>query len=261
MSGAIEPKVPAEGWEIRWLKQSADLALRVPIMLGLLLLASILVGMVAITAATHLGGTMMLFGIMAVFPALMAGVIVGGVALVQQADQRLEASRAEIIARIRHAILVVLVVNACFYAFNGIIDHVAHAISPPSPDRHTKGPVFSFFEMVLGIGSVPLGLAMSAGFIIMPFWLAELARSGIRARPALFVAMRIWTQRELLKIAVIKILFVMILPMLPPYFIVPAFYFFVIWDYVATREIFGGIGENKKETAREGQSRRAFSGA
>lgn len=261
MSGAIEPKVPAEGWEIRWLKQAADLALRAPIVLGVLLVASTLMGMASIAAATQFGGDVMMLTVMVALPALTGGLIVGSFSLIQQADQRLEANWAEIFARIRHAIIVILVINAAFYAFNGIIEHVAHAISPPSPAKHSKGPDYTLLEMILGIGSVPLGVAMNAGFIVMPFWLAELSRSGIKAAPAFFVALRVWMRRELLKIAVLKIALVMFLPMLPPYFIVPAFYFFLIWDYVATREIFGGISENKKENARESQSGRVIAGA
>lgn len=258
MASTIEPKVPKEGWEIRWLKQSADLATRAPAVIGLLLIATVLMGMLSMTSLEKLGYDMFILVMMVILPGVAAGCLVVSLALVMEIDGRRTASWGEIARRALYMAVIVIVMNAAFYALNGILDHVSQALGGNSDQAASKARP-GMLELIVSLGMIPLTLSMSATFVIMPFFLEEVARSGVRVGAAFFVAMRIWLQPKLLHIAVIKLAAMMFMPMLPTYLGLPSAFFLVLWSYVAAREIFGGITENKKQTAgqRRGVARTA----
>jgi len=59
----------------------------------------------------------------------------------------------------------------------------------------------------------------------------------------------------MMRMIAIVLFTILLIGMMPYLFQIPMLYLFVIWNYVAAREIFGGIGENKKQESKQPQAR------
>lgn len=235
MAQKLGPHTPKKGWALRWTRQAGGLLLRAP--LALLVLAATVLALGALGGAAR--NVMAGPGVIAVTAALAAFAILPATLisdLLLRADGQGGRSPAELwdIAR------PYLLPTFALMGLQGLVDLLLPGLAGPAV------PVATGAELALRTGVAAYLGAASVLAVLNVFWLGSSAALGLRPAEAWALQERI-SEREgkvFLALLVMTLMLAQLATVLPPVVALFAILAYQAWNYVAAREVLGGIDEN-----------------
>jgi hypothetical protein len=230
----LGPHRPRTGWALRWIRQAAALCVAAPmafLTLGVAVLVLGIVGLLIHRAVPGLGGTALASGLvaLAVLPAAMVS------NLLLAADGRGWRSVAELAGVVRPTLLPVFAVAGG----QGLLAACA-------PGTAADLASLSELEAVMALGLSAYIGAVTVMAVLNVFWLGSCAALGLEPSDAWGLQEAI-SKREgavFLTLLVVTLVAGQVLLLVHPALGLLALLAYQAWNYVAGREVLGGIDEN-----------------
>ncbi|WP_375264181.1 hypothetical protein [Palleronia sp.] len=237
MAMSMGPHQPKAGWGIRWVKQALQLALASPagflVMILGLLVAALLRGALRELGLTSFG----YFAGQALIAAALLPCLVLTINQIMRADGRGSMTLADLVDLSKRIVPVA-------FAVLGILSAISWAMPPRTgPISIGEGSAFGLF---LGGGVKVWVLAEMVCCMANPFWLGSSSalRLGVSEAIASHSVMVMKLRVVWMTAVVVTVWTSNLLMSLPVEILLPILYLRLCWQYVAAREVLGGIDEN-----------------
>lgn len=237
MAMSMGPHQPKAGWGIRWVKQALQLAIASPAGFLVMLLALLMAALVR-AALREIGlPPFAHFVSQAMLAAALLPCLVLTINQIMRADGRGSMTLAELIELSKR------IVPAAFVAL-GILCTISWAMPPkPSAAALAEGSALGVF---LAGGIKIWVLAEMVCCMANPFWLGSSSalRLGVSEAVASHSIMVMKLRVVWMTAVVVTVWTSNLLMSLPAEILLPVLYLRLCWQYVAAREVLGGIDEN-----------------